>query len=116
MVANVESICPTIAADTEWRARKLSGMNTERADLYESVDGDALHVVKAVRRKTTNAIILRFSSLAHIKELGGTPPRVTHSKRHENQSRNLRGLLEHVCDVHLFKVMEDGGKSPESPY
>ena len=79
-VSNVESICPTIAADTGWLARKLSGVSTEKDDFHGIVDEASSDVVKSAHTPAPIAILVRLSSLAKIRELGGLS-RVTHSKK-----------------------------------
>ena len=113
IVANVESISPTIAADTEWIARKLSGMRTEQEDLHGVVDEEALEVVTAVHRRKPNAILVMFSEMANIQELRWMS-RVTRSKKgKKTKADTLRGLLDQVGDVQLFKVMVGGRSFPK---
>ena len=88
VVDNGESICPTIASDTEWLARKLPGMCTEQEGRREIVDEEAIHIVKSPHRKPRNATVVRSAAQANIQELGGAP-RETHSARARKQNQTL---------------------------
>ena len=63
-------------------------MSTEQEGLHGILDKEALDVVKAVRKKTSNAILVRFSALGNMQELGGMSS-VTHSENGEKPQKTL---------------------------
>ena len=107
MVSNIGSVGPNIAADTDWLARKLSGMDAEDGCDYEVADDDAVRIVSAVHRKTPNSAVVRFSAFAHIQELEGLSRAPRSKKGKKTKAATLRELLLRVGEMQLFKGMSD---------